>query len=192
MSTSRILEEYDIQVHRLANGKHIYQMPVNDKFFESFDYGLVNKGKAEAQVILVKTSNMMTVLVAINGQVELVCDRSLEPFWYPVSVSETLYIKYGEEEAELDDDLLVILPTTQKVNLAQFIYEIIGASLPMKRIHPDFKNELDDEDDESEGSMVYSTFSEEDDEPASKDKKEDPSEENSDPRWEALKKIRNN
>lgn len=190
MSTSRILEEYDIQVHRLANGKHNFQMPVNDKFFESFNFGLVEKGQGEAQIMIEKASNMITVLVAVNGQVELLCDRSLEPFWYPLHVSETLYVKYGEEEAELDDDLLVITSTTQKINLAQFIYEIIGTSLPMKRIHPDFRSELDDDEDTEEGMVVYTSGGTEQSEELEDEEPENP--DSSDPRWEALKKLRNN
>jgi uncharacterized metal-binding protein YceD (DUF177 family) len=115
----------------------------------------------------------------------------LEPFWFPVNISETLYVKYGEEEQELDDDLLVITPTTQKINLAQFIYEIIGSSLPMKRVHPDFKNALDESDDDSEEGMVVYTSQSAEAAEELEDEKIEESEE-SDPRWEALKKFRNN
>ena len=189
---TKVKRLYDIDIFRLPNGEHNYTFEVNDAFFALFNYGLIEKGNAKINVQLLKTDTMITVNFGILGNVELVCDRSLEPFNYPIELDERLLVKYGEEEEELDDDLLIITQNTQKINVAQFIYEIIGISLPMKKIHPDYLEEEDEDDfdDLSEGRLVYSSLDKD-----QEDTEDDPEEENkgkTDPRWDILKNLKNN
>ena len=189
---TKVKRLYDIDIFRLPNGEHNYDFEVNDAFFALFNYGLIEKGQANINVQLLKTDTMITVNFDIRGKVELVCDRSLENFNYPIELNERLLVKYGEEEEELDDDLLVITQNTQKINVAQFIYEIIGISLPMKKIHPDYLEEEDEDefDDLSEGRLVYSSLDKD-----QEDTEEDSKEENGepiDPRWDILKNLKNN
>ncbi len=188
---TKVKRLYDIDIFRLDNGEHQYDLEVNDAFFGLFDYGLIEKGQARVTVDLHKTETMITMDFNIRGAVELICDRSLEPFDYPIDLDERLLIKYGEEEEELDDDLLIITQNTQKINVAQFIYEIIGISLPMKKIHPDYLEEDDGEDfdDLSEGKLVYSSLdNDQEDETEDSAKEEDAI----DPRWSVLKNLKNN
>ena len=188
---TKVKRLYDIDIFRLDNGEHQFDMEINDAFFALYDYGLVEKGRAKADIVLQKTDTMLSLDIEIRGVVELICDRSLEPFEYPVELEERLLVKYGEEEEELDDDLLVITKNTQKINLAQFIYEIIGISLPMKKIHPDYLEEDDEDDfdeDFQEGKLVYSSTQEGTEEEESQEN----AEEEIDPRWAILKNLKNN
>lgn len=191
MKSKKIWELYDIDIYRIPNGEHLYEMPINDEFFSLFDYGLLEKGTASAKIRLVKTETMITVYADVDGAVELSCDRSLEQYPHPIELQEVLYIKYSDEELPLEDDLLLITHNTQKINLAQFLYEIIGASLPMKKIHPDYRREDDDDlEDESEGTVVYSSQPAGDETDSGDSSVED--DEPVDPRWQALKNLRDN
>ena len=189
---TKVKRLYDIDIFRLDNGEHHFEMDVNDAFFALYNYGLVERGKAKVDILLQKTDTMITLDFDIRGTVELICDRSLEHFEYPIELEERLLVKYGEEEEELDDDLLIITKNTQKINLAQFIYEIIGISLPMKKIHPDYLEEDDeedfDEDNLSEGRIVYSSLPE----GIEEEEKQQGEEEEIDPRWAILKNLKNN
>lgn len=189
MKSKKTWELYDIDIYRLPIGEHLYEMPINDEFFSLFDYGLLEKGTGTAKIRLVKTETMITVHAEVEGAVELTCDRSLELYPHPVALEETLYVKYGENEEALEDDLLVITHNTQKINLSQFLYEIIGASLPMKKISPKHRREDDDDpEDESEGTVVYSSQVKDD-----TDSTEDAGDgEPIDPRWQILKNLRDN
>jgi uncharacterized protein len=100
-----------------------------------------------------------------------------------LEIRQELIIKFGDEFAELDDDIVVIPRETQHLNVAQYIYEFISVDVPMKKLHPELVTK-EDEDYEVEGSLIYQTSAEQD--------TDDDSEENVDPRWEALKKFRNN
>lgn len=188
---TKVKRLYDIDLFKLDSGEYQYKLEVNNAFFALFDYGLIEKGDAEVNIQLFKTETMITMDFDIRGKVELICDRSLEPFDYPIELNERLLIKYGEEEEELDDDLLIITQNTQKINVAQFIYEIIGISLPMKKIHPDHleEDDEDDIDDMTKGKLVYSSLDKD-----QENEKEEPTEDEEviDPRWNILKNLRNN
>ena len=97
----------------------------------------------------------------------------------PLDIEEQLLVRFGDEAKELDDNVLQITPETQTLPLAQHIYDYIGLSLPMKKLHPRFQNETDDNPD-APTKLIFSTRptdeAPDDDEPA-------------DPRWAALRNL---
>lgn len=175
-------KKYDIHIYKLSNGVHEYDFEIKDEFFEMFDGDLVSKGQLNAMVMLNKSDSMIQVDFNIEGSIELECDRSLEKFDFPIHLERSMIYKYGDEEKELSEDVYVIEKNTQTLNFADIIFEFIGLEIPMKKLHPKFMDE-ENEDDESEGSMVYSSESEE--------KESEQEEENIDPRWAALKNLKN-
>lgn len=184
--------KYSIDIYKLQKGSHEYLFDIDNAFFESIEQSLVEKGSLKAEVSLEKGSNMLQLDIQINGFVELICDRSLQPFKYKMALEEHLIFKYGEEYQELSEDMYVIPEGTQRLDLSQYLFEYIGLAIPMKKIHPDLEEEWDEEDDdwENEGHLVYSSEPFEDEE---EDMPEDTnsSEDDIDPRWSALKKLKN-
>ncbi len=176
------LKQFEIDIQGLSNTQHSYEYSFDNKFFEAFENSLVEKGQGVVHLDLLKTETMMTLAFSIEGSIELVCDRSLKTFAYPIDLKENLIVKFGEEDAELDDEIIVIQRDTQKFNVAQYIYEYITVAVPMKKVHPDFRTDSDDEE-EGYGAIIYKSA--QDDEPETGG-------EGIDPRWEALKKLRNN
>lgn len=175
-------KKYDIHIYKLSNGIHEYDFEIRDEFFEMFDGDLVNKGQLNALISLNKSDSMIQVDFNIKGSIELECDRSLEEFDFPIDFIRSMIYKFGDEEKELSEDVYVIEKNTQTLNVADIIFEFIGLEVPMKKLHPKFQEE-EDEDDESEGSMIYYSESEED--------QNEQDEENIDPRWAALKNLKN-
>ena len=47
-----------------------------------------------------------------------------------------LIVKFGDEYNDENEELLIIPHTDYKLNVAQFIYETIVLSVPLKKIHP--------------------------------------------------------
>jgi uncharacterized metal-binding protein YceD (DUF177 family) len=120
----------------------------------------------------------------INGTVELICDRSLEPYDFEIESHENLVFKFGDEFEEVSEDVIIIPRDLQKLNLAQYLYEFIGLSVPMKKVHPKYQEEEEEEDDEAETKLIYRS---EDDKKATKEGNEG----EVDPRWNALKDLKN-
>ena len=178
------LRDYEIGIAKLANKKHSYEFEMDDSFFSLFEQEIILGGKLLAKVELDKTESLLTLHFDIKGTVRLTCDRSLEEFDQPVDIEETLLIKFGEENAELDEDLWQITPETQTLNVAQHLYDYIGLSLPMKKLHPRFVEEQD-EDDERD-ILIYSSRTAGDTEGDDNGGDDD---DDIDPRWDALKNL---
>ncbi|RIW14428.1 DUF177 domain-containing protein [Algoriphagus lacus] len=182
---------FDIEIIKFKEGRHEIDFEIGDSFFQNFeDNEIVQKGRLTTRVIMDKGANVIELTFLIKGTVQLTCDRSLEVFDHPLEISEKMIYKYGSEEQEIDENVYMITRDTPSINVAQLIYEYILLALPAKKIHPDYRNELDDEEFEADGGYVYI-----DDELENEPEEESPESETEvkpvDPRWEQLMKLKN-
>jgi uncharacterized protein len=171
--SSSLFKSFNIDIYKLSFKKHEYQFDWNDGLFTVEEYSLVQKGQGECQLVLDKSETMITLDFKISGTIELTCDRSLEHFNHELEIEEHLILKLGDENVELGDDIVIIHRDTQQLNIAEYLFQYINLSIPMKRLHPD----LIDEDDEG---IVFVTETA----PEKNKNNED------DPRWAALKKLK--
>ncbi len=172
----KTLEKYRIDIYKLANKAHEYDFEINDEFFECFEFSEINEGSGKSHVILNKSDSLITLEFDIDVTVKLICDRSLDEFNFQVNLTDQMMYKYGEEEAELSDEVKVITQNTQSINLAQPLFELISVSVPVKKLHPRYKDDENEQD-----ALFYQS-----------DDGEKVDEEVVDPRWNALKNLKNN
>ncbi len=182
---------FDIEIIKLKEGEHEFSFDIGDDFFVHFEANdIIEKGNLKARVILDKQVNLLEATFDIEGTVELTCDRSLEKFDHPLSIEQKIRYKYGPEEQEINEEIIMITRDTPSINMAQLFYEFIILALPAKKIHPDYINELDEDDLDSQGQLVYWSDEPDDSSPTSNTPSEDDSEDHTDPRWEALRKLK--
>lgn len=184
----KFLRNYDIDIIKLKDGKHVFGFEVKDEFFKYFEAeDWVNGSDIHITVTLNKTVSVIETEFKFSGTIRLTCDRSLEEFDQSIDFIEKVIYKYGPIEQEISDDIFMITRDTAQINVAQLVYEFILLSIPAKKIHPDYIDEMDDEDFEEEGSLVYLS-----DEELNKEQevKEDDSDQPADPRWEILNKLK--
>jgi uncharacterized metal-binding protein YceD (DUF177 family) len=168
---------YDIDILALKEKTHRYEYKMDDLFFQLFEGGLIERGNCNVILDLEKSSGVLTLNFSITGTLELTCDRTLEPFPEPIHLQERVFYKFGEEEKELADDVMVIPHGTATINIAHHIYDFISLSVPMKKLHPRFRS---NEDEAEETLLIYSSTSEEESEEVEED-------EPIDERWQILK-----
>lgn len=169
---------YDIDVYGLRLGVHKFEFEFSDGLFEveeDEEEQIVEKGHGICKVTIDKSELLMTLLFEIEGEVELICDRSLEEFNFPLAIKERLILKYGEELDDSGDEVWVVPYGIQTFNIKRNILEFINVVIPMKRLHPKFG-----EDDAEGMELIYSS----EDEIESQ-------EEDIDPRWAALQQLKN-
>jgi len=169
------LKAYEVNIIGLSLKAHEFNYTLDDAFFKHYGTALLNGGAFEAQVVLNKHETFIEVDFSIEGKADLVCDRSLEPFQYPVKVKKQVLFKYGEEAGEVDENIFIITRDQATLELGQIMYELLALQIPMKKLHPRFQAVENESDDE--GKIVYTSSSEKSDE------------ETTDPRWEILKKL---
>lgn len=173
------LTTYKVPIFHLADGIFHYDFEFSSSFFALFEYKDLKKGNVKLQLTLNKNEHLIVATFAFEGTLELTCDRTLELFDYPVEIQEELLLRYGDSEKELSENSVQITKITEHINIAQWAYEFIVLGLPLKKLHPRFK---DEEDDESEFRLIYSSqnFVEEDLE----------EEENKNSPWNILNKLK--
>lgn len=169
--------DFTVNIIGLSNKVHHFDFELNDGFFEKYGREVISKGLFDVHVILEKKETFIDVEFEISGSTQLICDRSLEPFDHTIKEKKAIVFKYGEEVQEISDEIMIITRDQVSLDLGQFMYEFIALSIPIKKIHPSLQAE--DEDDEGEYKIVYSTSVD-----------EEVKSEDTDPRWEKLKKLK--
>ena len=184
----KFLRNYDIDIIKLKDGKHVFEFEVKDeflKYFEAEDW--INGSDLHVTAILTKGVSVIEVELKFHGTVNLTCDRSLEEFDQAIEFTEKVIFKYGPVEKEISEEIFMITRDTPQINVAQLIYELLLLSIPAKKIHPDYMDEMDEEEFEEEGSLVY--LSEEQMNEVQDDTDDNP-DQPADPRWEILNKLK--
>jgi len=166
-------KEFDIHISKLTLGRHDYSYKIDDRFFELFEYSLVEHGVLQADVILDKKSTFLQLSFDIKGEVRLICDRSLDDFDFLVDCTHKLILKFGDEDQEVSDEVEIIQHGAQTINIAKYLYEYVTLEIPMKKLHPRYGEKP------GETTIVFTSGD------------SDNSESDSDPRWNELKKIKN-
>ena len=172
------LSKYGVDIIGLKNQEYQYQYHVDHLFFRNFENNEIEKGSLNCIIVLNKTDNYIEARFQIDGYVELICDRSLDKFDCELNLTNRILFKYGEEDREIDDEAEMISRTRQTINMAQYIYEFVITRMPMKKLHPRYRA------DDIKEEIVYSS--------RNTPEESEKSDQETDPRWEALKKLRNN
>jgi uncharacterized protein len=175
------VREFSVNIVGLSNNKsHQFNFELKDEFFRDYGSDLVPGGQFTAAVALNKHETFIEADFKIKGKANLVCDRSLESFEYPIAIDKKIVFKYGHEEGEVSDEIVIIGYDRTSLELGQYMYEFIGLEIPIKKLHPKFQEDEGDDNEGQEGKLIYSSATTED-----KDE-----EEQIDPRWEKLKKLK--
>ncbi|HLT50513.1 MAG TPA: DUF177 domain-containing protein [Arenibacter sp.] len=169
-------KEFIIPFSGLKQGKHKFKYNIQNTFFESFEYNEFNGTDIALDVTLNKMSTMMELEMKALGTVNVDCDLTNEPYDQKVSADLELVIKFGDGYNDENDEILIIPHGEYQINIAQYIYEMLVLSVPLKKVHPGVL----DGTLKSEALNMLEEL---------QPKETKTSEEDSDPRWDALKKL---
>lgn len=167
------VSDFIFKIQELPEGKSTRELTLkgDDLAFENLDLK-----KASMKVDFNRTDHFVQVHFTVNCIVNLVCDRSLDIFDYPVTASYLIIYKADEIEESEDENsaFRMISSKDLTVNIKDEVRDTILLNLPAQRLHPRFYD--------AEGNVI-------DFEPkvfGASDKEDS----EIDPRWEALKKLK--
>jgi uncharacterized protein len=166
-----MINTFKIPFVGLKPGKHEFEFDVDNSFFETLSYSLIEKGNLKVWLDLEKKETMLLASFYVDGAVEMVCSRCNELMDTEVEGELEIIYKFGHESYD-DENLIVISPDSFEIDVTQPIYELISVSLPSRPVHEEGKCD-------EEMVKLLEKFQ-------AKEKKEN---DNSDPRWSALKNL---
>ena len=134
------LKEYLIPFVGLKIGKHQFDYQIDNTFFKNFDYDEFNDVSVKVDIVLEKKSTMLELDFKHKGTVNVPCDVSGEEFDLPIKGKLKLLVKFGDAFNDENEELLILPHGEFQVNVAQYIYESIVLSVPLRIVHPGVKD----------------------------------------------------
>jgi uncharacterized protein len=168
---------FAIPIGGLKEGHHYYDFKIDEAFFEQFVESEVKEGELTAVVEADKRSSHIDLTIRITGYVSISCDRCLALFSHPVECVNRLLVKFGRTHEDEDPDMITLPADEHDLDLKQYFYEYIMLALPIQRIHPDDSQGNSTGDPEMLKRLREHIVNDENE---------------TDPRWDELKKLRNN
>jgi uncharacterized metal-binding protein YceD (DUF177 family) len=181
---------YNVSFAGLSLGQHEFDFQITQSFFDLFEFDQdFRNPNLRLDLVFDKKNNFLELTFKLSGTIEVDCDLTNEPYEEKINGESFIIVKFGEEFDDSDDEVWVIPQGEFMINVAQMIYEMTLLALPNKRIHPDVKSGKS----HSEMLELLEQYSlEEEDFEEEEIEEEDSNDEEIDPRWEALKKLKNN
>jgi uncharacterized metal-binding protein YceD (DUF177 family) len=175
-------KEYLIPFVGLKQGKHHFEYQLNNAFFEIFDYDEFENSNIKVNVVLEKKSSMLELVFQHQGTVNVPCDLTSEEFDLPIKGKMKLIVRFGEEFNNDNEELLILPFGEFEIDIAQYMYEMIVLSIPLRRVHPGVK-------DGSLKTEALEKLNELKVKEPEQEEKEVQKEEDIDPRWDKLKQL---
>ena len=172
-------KEYLIPFIGLKLGKHHFEYQISNAFFEIFDYNEYQDSNIKVNVIIEKKSTLLELNFKHKGTVNVPCDLTSEDFDLTIKGKMKLVVRFGEEYNNDNEELLILPHGEFEIDIAQYIYEMIVLSVPLRRVHPGIKD----------GSLKTEALTKLNELTIKEEKVENKEEENIDPRWDKLKQL---
>ena len=172
-----VLAPFVLAFAGLKEGIHHFSLDITSTFFDAFDYTEFNSAVLNTEIELNKKTTLLELYFSISGTVNVSCDVSNEPFDLPINPTHELVVKFGDVFNDENEHLLVLPHGSHQVDLAQTLFETVVLAVPQKRVHPGIEN----------GSL-HSDLLDRLDELHPNESTKAP--ETTDPRWDALKKLK--
>ena len=176
----KALQQYRIPFTGLKIGKHSFDFDLDESFFKEFEYSLVQNGKLQISLELDKQETMMLLNFQIKGEIFQSCDWCLAEYPTKVELTEQEIVKFSNDDLLEDntEEIILLNRNEHELDVSGLIYEYIMLAVPLfKRCEEEGNTQwCDQEMIEKLKSLSVS---------------EQENEDLADPRWEALKNIKN-
>lgn len=130
------LDGYMVDLTGMASETASYRWKADDDFFSAVQGPEIRHGLLDVALQVKRTSGAYRLEFRLKGEVEVPCDRCLEPMPCPIDALCTLKVVTGDGYA--DDGETVTIPEREGTLCAAWhIYEFAALQIPMRHVHPD-------------------------------------------------------
>ena len=185
------LTTLELPLQGMPDGTQKFEYELGMDFFRKWESTDVLGGAVNATVEVKRSGDIYELYIVVKGEIGIPCDRCLYEMRHPVDADYRVSVKYGEEYSDESDNVIVIPESSNTMDVSGLVYDTIMLTIPLKHVHPD--GECDAE--MREQLNAHRATLADDDNGSYDDDAADDGEMNDfgcDPRWEALKKLKDN
>jgi len=175
----KAMKAYTIQFVGLKVGEHHFDYQVDNAFFLEFDYDEFNEVGLKVDLLFEKKTTLLELIFTVNGTINVNCDVTNEPFNLDIKDSFKLVVKFGEDYNNDNEEILIVPHGEYQINVAQYIYELVVLAVPAKKVHPGIED----------GTLQSDILNKLEELSPEEGKTEENNTEDTDPRWDTLKKL---
>lgn len=185
------MASYKLPLKSLSLGVQEFKYLLNTEFFNDIEATEVHAAHVEVLVkVDRKNDEIYEMEFTLQGTLTIPCDRCLDDMEHEVDTQYRLSVKEGEAYDDSRDNVLVIPSHWREIDLAPIMRDTVLLTIPIKHVHPDggCNGEMLDQlgwhsaDADSDNLPHHGQETQEEDTFTLGD----------DPRWEALKKLKDN
>lgn len=129
------LDRYKVDLKAAALGTIECEWQLGHEFFVDVQSTEIQTGTLSVRLSVKPVGGAFKMHFCIEGEVEVLCDRCLEPMTLPIAVDTALTAKWGNEYDD-DGEVITIPEGVGEVNVAWNIYEFVALEVPMRHVHP--------------------------------------------------------
>ena len=179
-----MVDALKLKIKTLPFGTHTVECHVDESFFNGQDQAEVRRADVDVTLeVTRKSENTCRLEISCHGTVTVACDRCLEDLDLPVEESYCLNVEQmGTELDDSNDELLIVPSDWRELDTAPLVRDTVLLAIPMTHCH---------EHEEDCNSAMLNVLENHRVETVP-DGEEAPESETTgtDPRWEALKKLK--
>ena len=179
-----MVDALKLKIKTLPFGTHAVECHVDELFFNTEELNEVRRADVDVTVnVTRKSENTYRLEISCSGTVTVPCDRCLDDLDLPVDVDYCLNVEQMDTEMDDTSDELLIVPSEwRELDIAPIVRDTVLLALSMTRCH--------DSEEDCNANMLNVLDSHRVE--AVPDDDEQPQSETTgtDPRWEALKKLK--
>ena len=170
------MDDFKIKLGAINDGKNCFSFEIKSQFFEEFPLSDVEHANITATALLDKKGDRLALTLTIDGEInKLLCDICTDEISIAITAKTKVIIKTTDENLVSTDEIFYVKTNENAIDLKQLIFELIILNLPNRRQHP--LNEDGSSNCNKEMIVLVNKYT-------LKEKK------SSDPRWDALKKLK--
>jgi len=170
------MSKYKIKLNGLKDGSYINSFRIRGEFFETLNSSEIKLVDIDIDTMLKVENRRYNLEIKSNGMViDIPCDICTEKINIPISSKINYIIKKGIEKDHEDENVIFVDEKDKELILDSILYEMIVLAFPSKRQHQ--LNSINDEECNKEMVNLINKYSVKENN-------------NIDPRWEALKKLK--
>jgi uncharacterized metal-binding protein YceD (DUF177 family) len=159
------------KINEIPKGKSEQHIPLAS---DALDLDGLQYQNLALDVVFDRREAGLQVSFTVSGEVELVCDRSLDTFWHPTQGKYSVLYKEAADFESEDDEISVrrFDVSGNIITIETEVRDTLLLSLPLRRVHPRFYND--------DGELTHFEL------------ESGSSQQETDPRWDILKRLKDN